>query len=226
MNFSDIFKKNIKGHIEMIQYKGNHNNGEIINYYNDHNVITNDSALLMSSLIVPSNAQQIISGTETLDNTGYSYTGVASDYTTFNGLQYIAFGDCGYNDLTDADEKLDLLQNGKNETTQMQEKKHCLINEICNKDIKYWCYLDNNELPTSNLTNKIRLTVLLDSDFINQNLKDRVICEMGTFSENVVTFIDDEQQTYTGHIMFSYRQFPGWKVIADTEMLIHWTFTF
>lgn len=225
MNLFDNYNP-IKGSLQMQLIKDN----KVLNEYNEHNLIVNNAANVMASVIVPAGIPRVVSGTEgeiydgdTL--IGYSYTGQYDNSNTYpiTGINYLAFGNGLVETFpTEAQKGEYILIADELVKPAEQEKFKTLQHEICRRLFSHWAFINSEGNISSTPTNQVRFTTLLEySDFINAiggDSSNAVIVEMALFANGTATLNSGE--------MFNYKLFKGWKMIEDSSLLVHWTISF
>lgn len=216
MNYKDSYNKTkIKGHLQFQLIKDN----KVLQSFDDHNVIVDDAGKILASIIVPAGVKQVKTGTETSTNTGYNYDGT---YATASDVQYplpginrVALGDGILNTFTtDADKGNYIMNSNSQIDVAEQVKQHSLQHEIFRTPFNHWAFIGLDGI-SSEPTNQVRFTALIDA---NDMPADAYVVEMGLFANGT-----DAANTGT---LFSYRLFQGWKMIEDSQLLIHWTLSF
>lgn len=256
MDYKDNYgmKTRVKGHLQMKLFKGDYDfkndkiTGEILETFDDHNVIVNTASDLIASLIVASGIKRVKTGEEGAiiqdgQLVGYDYNGTfAIDEDTYpvQGISCLALGNGLLESFNTTAQQGEYIMTA--DTTMLiteQEKLKKLQNEIFRKGIDYWCFLseDNNGMISETATNVIRLTTLIEYDRLLEVFAGKdtpmYIVEMGLFGgPNCITETsvkDENDNTVLGKdtgIMFNYRLFKGWNMIENSQLLVHWTLTF
>ena len=250
-DFYESKQINPTGHISMTLFKGTYENGkingEILDTYEDHNVIINKASVFMAGRMAPNNTPRVISE-PTYDELGNISSSTSIDsfesYPLPNGFQYLALG----NGLLEDDSiKNDIAKKGEylynpSVFTPADEQKtlNCLLHETIRKKITSWAFVNGDGTISDTETNILKLTTLFDEHDLSSeeggtlyNLTDEkgepisdelkhdrhFIVEMGLFGGNA------SDAANSGY-MFNHRLCAAWNKIEGSSLLINWTITF
>lgn len=231
MNYFDSYPRQTKGHIQMTLFKGEYKNdkiyGEILDTYEEHNLIVNMASKFMAGRMAPHCTHiiadptvdevtgRITSTTSVLENTPYPFS---------NGFQYLALGN-GY--LNQYDEQ-DTAGRGQYLHTadiyvkeEQQREFTQLVHETTRKYITSWAFVDTDYNISTEETNILRLGTIFDyqTDFEHNNADNYYIVEMGLFGGNATS------ERNSGHL-FNYKTFKSWNMLPESKLLINWFITF
>ena len=217
------------GHIQMTMFKGEYKNGkingEILNQYEEHNLIVNMASKFMAGRMVPECTQ--ITADPTMNEQGVITSTTSSipynennNYPLKYGFQYLALGNGYLPERTDDTSRAEYLYSADTQVTEDEQRNYTtLIHETLRKPIINWAFVNEDYSISTEETNIIRLSTLIEYNDFDIDEDNYWIVEMGLFGGNATDIKD------SGY-MFNYKVFKAWNMLKESKLLINWYIKF